>query len=288
MGVWFTTRTGLGAFSEEKISKLITRLDSLGLVLRAFRVGPFSEYHDTLNQQERLFRAEYLINRVLHGFASGSIYFDTLKVITIGTYFWDALVIFSLHLNTSNNQLAIRIDNNIWKRDFSRAHESYIYDNGRCARLFLDVVELFIIQDFIIKSDYEYLDSELPQNCLAIALAIGSEFYEQMINNILFSNYFITLAPEDIILPKIDKVHAYLLKQGQASAFAEIYLKNKETVFAKLIINREKSHVFLFPLAPYKMKTFDNESGINLQFYLRLLLNICNQFPIRELRTTIT
>lgn len=285
MSIEFIIETQLGKLTEKKILTLILNLDCSRYTLLGWGFAKFFESRNRWSQKIDPFFAEHVAKKILLAFESNSsIFSQESKMVKFSASYQDIYIYFSLFLNTINNQLSLDMDYDNWRRDFRRSSEDYMYDNARYARLFLDVVEPFVLKDFTIKCENQYLNEELPKNCLAAAIRIGDGFSKQFVDNILYSKFLITYKQGSEKLPKINDIK-HFIREGFFTPTFYIRTQQSALSIAKIVVPRYENHIFLYPLEPYRMKKFEDEEGIDMQYYLRILLNICNHYPIWELRT---
>lgn len=184
----------------------------------------------------------------------------------------------------------ISMTSNFWKKEFyvfdeNKVIEKHVFvDNARYARLLLDLVEDFSITSFeISEMDYEHL-TNLDKNCLTA----------KIINKDTFRDFCARLAT-NIYLNKAQ----VLSPQRPGNAFSkteainyidshsfngELSIATRNSTFKLTMLSLEE--IALYPLEPIYRKTIGNQSVMDLAFYVRLLLGICENYAIIECKTT--
>lgn len=278
MSTSFSVYIILKKISRRQIERLISNLSLLGFTLKKVKTRPRKE--PTPYQEDKFINTDECIQVVLQQFQTSLLHDHKFSTII---YAWFQDILFWIHLITDDEKQVIFSPMNYWLRDFRNAVESYIPDTNRYIRLSLDVMEPFVMREFILSDGYPYLDEQIPENSLAVVIKGGDKFAITILDNILFNKFLISLKSEPTALPSINELERYMLNAQDPRTF--YILDMQKLAIAKVVIYRQKTRLFLFPIAPYKMKMFNDERGVDLQFYLRLLLNICNHYPIWELRT---
>lgn len=159
-------------------------------------------------------------------------------------------------------------------------------DNARHARLLLDLVDPFLISGFKIHDDdmIFYLP-ELPCNSLAASLymdLVKDDIAWMLTNNIFFNKCIVYESFALEIAYSRDEFKELLYNQLVLAQPFEFCVQRDGYYINVKIAMRQ---ILITPLAPMKKKIYQDDEGIDIGFYLRLLISFCDDFIIEELKT---
>lgn len=300
----FTFEVRLTNLSEKAWAAIINNLDVLGFALTGFMVGG-QRYENTHDQEKRLVLPAIIIEKLTQFLLR---YPAPDQVFTLLTAYQDTTIF--MHWSRAHEDVLLTWsfnngdeyhDGDVWKKYFTIAEESltqrlyaedddYFYDNARYARLLLDVLEPVAIKSFNLHGRHFQLHEPLPADRLIAVIGdpryynFSQDFTYQILNNILLNRFFFTLSPSDEVLPSVDEAEQSLQQQLEGHGNAVLYIK-REHLIAKLIVDTNKNHVILVPQEPYVGKTYATDYAINRQFYVRLLIGLCEHYPIWQLKS---
>jgi hypothetical protein len=191
-----------------------------------------------------------------------------------------------------------------WKRHFK---SDFMPDNIRAIRLLLDLTDSFIIKRLHLDSYIKILEWPTEDNSIVVDCPLRSYHDEPKYtdgNDLAFQalkyGYIFIKSPEEqseiedtIIADTIDT--ALKLKTN-----LELYLKIQEFLeeeyhLVKITIIAEirqelaitSGKLILTPQEPFKLKTSEGQTAIDRAFYIRILLNLLEDFGIHELFCTL-
>ena len=193
---------------------------------------------------------------------------------------------FTIIFSTTNGNLSIILDEgaSVWKKDFLSI---YMEDNGRHALALLDLSNQFVITYFSIFSDLESVIGENTSDFIVLTISRSAEHCQleaKLVqaaackHNYLFANDKMdTILEPSIISKLLEEVFAnnanssfIIQAEGYAMQFA----------FCNNIITAR-------PLLPYKV-SINNNSYIDLSFYVKIVLNIFEDFGLFEMTTNVS
>lgn len=159
---------------------------------------------------------------------------------------------------------------------FSLPNNIYVLHKG------LDICRNFLLKNCEIDSEQKILYDKNNENCIEIVAFWGndSEDIKILSDIIIRNNYKVLDEKTNLIVSDSEKISLlidkFLFEKGNDLILNVDDYKLKIT---------KKDTILIYPVESYKLKFIENESHIDLEFYLRVVLNLLEPFGIYELKT---
>ncbi len=266
-------------FNEHNIKRIIQLGRSINF---HYSERPFAYLHEASNDPN----CQLAINLSDDTALQYLLYGDTEEIPGVKVTLYDLyFALFTLKNNDNSLLVSLGGPSVAWKREFERL---IVLDNARFARVLISLVQDFCITNFNIDSELDtFRQCSLEANALYISIDSGYSTRDARAiiwNGLLVSGCLFFEDKECKQLYSIPKAIDVLHQGMQTGNVVTFYLKADQ---ATIEMSKLSNRIILTPLYPWRMKKdTDGNKGIDLAFYVKILLGLVENYAIFEMTST--